>query len=57
MVVKRQGAERAVVLSCTLIPYDAAFEMGGTLQEALKPVSLNHKFCAQFCVLGGASCS
>ncbi|MGJ3232225.1 MAG: radical SAM protein [Oceanicaulis sp.] len=57
MVVKRKGAERPVVLSCTLIPYDAAFEMGETLHEALQPVSLNHKFCAQFCVLGGASCS
>lgn len=57
MVVRRQGAERPVVLSCTLIPYDAAFEMGETLQEALRPVALNHKFCAQFCVLGGASCS
>lgn len=57
MVVRRQGAERPVVLSCTLIPYDAAFEMGGTLEAALRPVALNHKFCAQFCVLGGASCS
>ena len=57
MVVKRQGADRPVVLSCTLIPYDSAFEMGDTLQQALTPVKLKHKFCAQFCVLGGASCS
>lgn len=57
MVVKRRGAARPDVLSCTLIPYDAGFEMGETLREALRPVSLNHKFCAQFCVLGGASCS
>ncbi|MEQ8406580.1 MAG: radical SAM protein [Oceanicaulis sp.] len=57
MVVKRRGAERPVVLSCTLIPYDDAFEMGETLADALRPVALNHKFCAQFCVLGGASCS
>ena len=28
MVVKRQGAERPSVVPCTLIPYDAAFEMG-----------------------------
>ena len=57
MVVKRSGAEAPVVLSCTLIPYDDAFEMGQTLEAALRPVALNHKFCAQFCVLGGASCS
>jgi len=57
MVVKRRGAARPVVLACTLISYDEAFEMGATLEEALKPVALNHKFCAQFCVLGGASCS
>lgn len=57
MVVKRKGAPRPAVLSCTLLPYDAAFEMGGTLEASLKPVKLKHKFCAQFCVLGGASCS
>ena len=57
MIVKRKGATRPVVLSCTLLPYDEAFEMGRTLEESLKPVKLKHKFCAQFCVLGGASCS
>ena len=57
MIVKRKGADHPVVLSCTLLPYDEAFEMGATLTEALKPVKLKHKFCAQFCVLGGASCS
>lgn len=57
MVVKRKGAAAPVVLSCTLIPYDAGFEMGDTLEASLKPVKLNHRFCAQFCVLGGASCS
>jgi hypothetical protein len=57
MVVKRKGADRATVLSCTLIPYDAAFEMGATLREAAGPVPLNHPHCAKFCVLGGASCS
>jgi hypothetical protein len=55
--VKRQGAKRAAVLSCTLIPYDAAFEMGATLKEAARSVPLNHPHCAKFCVLGGASCS
>ncbi|HEX8375190.1 MAG TPA: radical SAM protein, partial [Geminicoccaceae bacterium] len=57
MVVKRHGAEAPVVLSCTLLPYDAGFEMGRTLAEAARPVPLNHPHCAKFCVLGGASCS
>ncbi len=57
MVVRRKGAERPVVLACTLLPYDPAFEMGATLAEAQAPVSLNHPHCAKFCVLGGASCS
>jgi sulfatase maturation enzyme AslB (radical SAM superfamily) len=56
MVVKRKGAELPAVLACTLLPYDAQFEMGATLAEASRPVSLNHKYCASFCVLGGASC-
>jgi hypothetical protein len=58
MVVKRKGAERPVVVSCTLLPYDEGFEMGATLAEAARrPVKLNHRHCARFCVLGGASCS
>ena len=56
MVVKRKGALRPVVLSCTLLPYDAAFEMGESLAAARGPVALNHPHCAKFCVLGGASC-
>jgi uncharacterized Fe-S cluster-containing radical SAM superfamily protein len=57
MVVKRKAAAEPVVLACTLLPYDPRFEMGRTLAEASRPVSLNHPFCASFCVLGGASCS
>ena len=57
MVVKRKGADAPVVLSCTLLPYDEAFEMGATLAEASGDVKLNHPHCAKFCVLGGASCS
>ena len=57
MVVKRKGAAAAVVLSCTLLPYDTRFEMGGTLAEASGAVKLNHPHCAKFCVLGGASCT
>jgi MoaA/NifB/PqqE/SkfB family radical SAM enzyme len=57
MVIKRKGAERPTVVSCTLLPYDPAFELGSTLEEAAIPVKLNHRYCASFCVLGGGSCS
>ena len=57
MVVKRKGAAKPTVLACTLLPYDAEFELGETLAEAERPVALNHPHCAKFCVLGGASCS
>jgi MoaA/NifB/PqqE/SkfB family radical SAM enzyme len=57
MIVKRKGDERPLVVSCTLLPYDSRFEMGRSLSEANRPVSLNHPHCAKFCVLGGASCS
>ena len=57
MVVKRKGAATPTVLACTLIPYDEEFELGTTLKDSREPVSLNHPFCASFCVLGGGSCS
>ncbi len=66
MVVKRKGAAAPVVLPCTLLPYDEAFEMGSTLDSATRAngpmfdrgsVKLCHKNCAKFCVLGGGSCS
>lgn len=66
MVVKRKGAAAPVVLPCTLLPYDAAFEMGPTLADAAGAdvgmfeqgaVKLCHRNCAEFCVLGGGSCS
>ena len=66
MVVKRKGAARPVVLPCTLLPYDPAFEMGATLAQsqtvdggmfAHGAVKLCHPHCAKFCVLGGGSCS
>jgi hypothetical protein len=66
MVVKRKGASHPVVLPCTLLPYDPAFEMGTTLAEAARTdggmfdrgaVKLCHPHCAEFCVLGGGSCS
>jgi uncharacterized Fe-S cluster-containing radical SAM superfamily protein len=57
MLVKRRGAAAPAVLACTLLPYDAQFELGATLAEASRPVALNHPHCARFCVLGGAACS
>lgn len=66
MVVKRKGAKDCVVLPCTLLPYNRAFEMGSTLYEANKAdggmftqgaVKLAHPHCSKFCVLGGGSCS
>ena len=57
MVVKRKGAASPAVLPCTLLAYDPQFELGSTLIEAARPVSLNHPYCASFCVLGGGACS
>jgi hypothetical protein len=57
MVVRRKGAAMPTVLACTLLAYDAQFELGHSLAEAAKPVALNHPYCASFCVLGGAACS
>ncbi|TNE36907.1 MAG: radical SAM protein [Alphaproteobacteria bacterium] len=66
MVVKRKDAAGPLVLPCTLLAYDPQFEMGPTLSAAQTAsggaieegaVRLNHRFCAKFCVLGGASCS
>ena len=44
-------------MPCTLLAYENEFELGTSLAEAEKKVYLNHRFCAEFCVLGGASCS
>ena len=57
MVVKRRDSEAPVVVSCTLLPYDRRFELGGTLADSLGSIRLNHPHCARFCVLGGGSCS
>lgn len=57
MVVKRKGSDQLTVLACTLLAYEPEFELGTTLEEAEKPVQLNHPHCSKFCVLGGASCS
>ena len=57
MVVKHRGDSKPSVIACTLLPYASEFNLGNTLAEAEKSVSLNHPYCAQFCVLGSASCS
>lgn len=66
MVVRRKGADKPVVLPCTLLTYDEDFEMGRTLEQSLSAdtshfdkgaVKLNHPHCAKFCVLGGGSCT
>ncbi len=66
MIVKRKGEAGPVVVPCTLLPYEPAFEMGRTLAEAARAdggmfteggVKLCHAHCAKFCVLGGGSCS
>lgn len=57
MVVLRKGEPTPQVVPCTLLPYDAAFDMGERLTDAQGDVQLNHPHCAKFCVLGGASCS
>ncbi len=57
MVAKRKGADAPMVVPCTLLPYDTAFELGADLVDSATSVSLNHPHCAKFCVLGGAACS
>ena len=56
MVLKRKGSDAPTVVACTLIPYSSAFEVGATLEEARSTVTLNHRHCSRFCVLGKASC-
>ena len=57
MVVKKRGEQRPTVVACTLLPYDKKFDLGHSLKNSLKDIKLNHPYCAQFCVLGGGSCS
>lgn len=54
--IQGSGADRPVIVPCTLLPYAPEFELGHTLAEAFGEVRLNHPHCARFCVLGGASC-
>ncbi len=57
MVVRHKGAAAPTIVACTLLPYDARFDFGPRLNDALRHVKLNHPHCAKFCVLGGGRCS
>jgi hypothetical protein len=57
MVVHRRGEAAPRVVACTLQPYEAGFDLGADLTSAARPVTLNHPYCARFCVFGGASCT
>ena len=57
MIVHNKGKTMAEVMPCTLLAYDKQFILGTNLENSQRHVYLNHPFCAQFCVLGGASCS
>jgi hypothetical protein len=57
MVVRRRAASRPEVVACTLLPYEPNFSLGATLAGSLGEIPLNHPHCAEFCVLGGGSCS
>ena len=57
MIVHKKGAASPVVVPCTLLPYDKAFEIGDELATSNRGIRLNHPHCARFCVLGGASCN
>ena len=57
MLVKRKNALKPTLVSCTLLPYDRQFDLGSELPKKNEKIYLNHPYCAQFCVLGNASCS
>ena len=57
MIVKHKGDITTTVMPCTLLAYDQQFRLGETLKTSQKKIYLNHRFCSEFCVLGGASCS
>ena len=56
MAVQRKGTDRASIVACTLLPYEPRFELGATLGQANRSVTLDHPHCAQFCVFGASSC-
>ena len=57
MVVKRKGEAAPRVVACTLLPDAPEFDLGTTIAEAGRDVTLSHPHCARFCVFGGSSCA
>ena len=57
MVVHRKGEAVPRVVACTLLPDAPEFDLGATLAEAARDVTLSHPHCARFCVFGGSSCA
>ena len=57
MVVKKKLSKEPNLQSCTLIPYHNDFNLGVKISDSTSNVYLNHRFCSQFCVLGGSKCS
>ncbi|MDY8108900.1 hypothetical protein U0C82_07050 [Fulvimarina sp. 2208YS6-2-32] len=57
MVARRKADAAARLAACTQLPYDAGFDMGATLGDALRPAGPDHPYCATFCGRGGASCT
>ena len=57
MIIKKKDDSQLTVMPCTLLAYDEQFALGSNLKDSSRTVQLNHRFCAEFCVLGGASCS
>ena len=51
------GQANPNIVACTLLPYDAPWDLGPSLAGATGAVPLNHPHCAKFCVLGGGACS
>lgn len=56
MVMQRKGAADVSIAACTLLPYEERFDLGPTLAGAGRAVTLDHPYCAEFCVFGGATC-
>lgn len=57
MIVKKKDEKSTKVLACTLITKDKSFELGKTLMQSNRNVTLCHPFCSQFCFFGNSSCN
>ncbi len=57
IIVKHRNDDSTSVQPCTLLSHIKDFKLGKSLKESSDHVYLNHKFCSQFCVLGGSKCN